>query len=146
MKKILACSLILTLALAIFTACDIWPEDKGFTYEEYENCAIFKFSDFDGIATVKLMRTVPGEGTIYYQSNLRDGDITLEYKENPYGFQPLANLSADDGLAFNSSNGYVTGESVEIKIQAHGYVHGEIIIAFTEVALKSVDRYTPGLF
>lgn len=141
MKKILACGLILALVFAFLTACDIWPEDKGFTYEEYENCAIFEFSDFDGAATVELTRTLLGEGTIYYQSNIRGGDITLEYKENPYGFQPLAELSADDGLAFNSSNGYVTGESVEIKIQAHGYVHGEIIIAFTEVALKAVDGY-----
>ena len=141
MKRIIACSLILALALAIFTSCDIWPEDKGFTYEEYENCAIFEFSDFDGIATVELTRTVLGEGTIYYQSNLRGGDITLEYKENSYSFQPLAELSADDGIALNSSGGYVEGGNIEIKIKAHGYVRGEIIIAFTEVALKSVDRY-----
>ena len=141
MKKILDCGLILALALAIFTSCDIWPEDKGFTYEEYENCAIFEFSDFDGIATVELTRTVLGEGTIYYQSNLRGGDITLESKENSYSFQPLAELSADDGIALNSSGGYVEGGNIEIKIKAHGYVHGEIIIAFTEVALKSVDRY-----
>ena len=128
-----------SLMLSCLTACGLIKKEK-ITCKQYENCAVFTLDYFEGSYSVKLPRTVPGEGEIYYQVNLKHGRLTVNYKEaglirNEY---KLAEFCADDEMPVNGSGGYVEGDEIEISFGTLSPVEGEIIIAFTEDALKAV--------
>lgn len=142
MKKLLALCLMAVLILSCLTACDLFKKDNGVTYKEYENCAIFTFDDFPirEIASFELARTGLGEGAIYYQVNLEEGALSINYKDTGliHQEQPLGEFTADDEMPVNGSSGYVEGDKITITFESDSSVSGEIIIAFTEDALKGV--------
>lgn len=138
MKKLLALILMTTLCLCCLISCDMFGKAEGLTYEKYENCAVFTFDDFEGKATIKLDRTDLGEGAIYYQATLEEGAVCVKYEYA--GVHELVELTADDEMPINSSGGYVEGNKIEITFEANSPVSGEIIIAFTEDALKAVHK------
>ena len=142
MKKLLALILTAGLVIACLTACDLFEKDTGATCKEYENCAVFTFDNFPAreTATFKISRTGLGEGTIYYQINLESGALSMSYKDT--GFihdeQPLGVFTADEDMPTNGSGGYIEGDKISITFKSDSTVTGEIIIAFTEEALKAV--------
>ena len=128
--------------LSFLTACDLFKNENNVTYKEYENCAVFTFDGFPIKETVEfeLTRTGLGEGAIYYQVNLEKGSLGISYKDNVLGeHQSLGQFTADDKMPINGSGGYVEGDKVEISFGALSPVSGEVIIAFTEDALKAVQ-------
>ncbi len=142
MKKLLACVLTAVLMLSCLTACDLFEKDKNVTCQEYENCAVFTFDDFPirETASFELERTGLGEGAIYYQVNLQEGALSINYKDTGliHQEQPLGEFTADDVIPINGSGGYIEGNKITITFYSHSPVSGEIIIAFTENALKAV--------
>lgn len=146
MNKLLSCILILVLTLTCLTACDLFGQAEGITYEEYENCAVFTFDNFpEGTkASFTLVRTGLGEGAIHYQVNLEEGALRIRYKES--GFihkaQPLGEFTADDDMPINGAGGYVEGDKITITFESFSPVSGQIIIAFTEDALHQHHEHT----
>lgn len=146
MKKLLALCLTVVLMLTCLTACDtfnsIFGGKSGVGKEYYENCAVFTFDDFESRICITLDRTGLGEGTIYYQVNLEEGALSIKYLD--VGFinenQPLSEFTADDEMPINGSGGYIEGDKIAITFEAFSSVKGEIIIAFTEDALKAVHK------
>ena len=146
MKKLLALCLTVVLALSCLTACDtfnnIFGGKSGVSKEYYENCAVFTFDDFESRICITLDRTNLKEGTIYYQVNLEEGALSVKYLD--VGFinenQPLSEFTADDEMPINGSGGYIEGDKIAITFEAFSSVKGEIIIAFTEDALKAVHK------
>ncbi len=149
MKKSIIFVLTLALTLLCLTSCNVFDvffgSEKGLTYKAYENCAVFTFDDFDGKTTVELERKGLDEGAIYYQATLDEGALSVKYKDSGYINEPLVlvELTADEKMPVNGSGGYVEKSKIEISFEAHSPVSGEIIIAFTESALKAVhkDKY-----
>ena len=143
-KRLLALIFTVVLILSSLTACnmldDIFGGKSGVSKEYYENCAVFKFDGFESRICITLDRTVLGEGTIYYQVNLEEGALSVKYSdvglinEN----QPLSEFTADDEMPLVGSGGYIEGDKIAITFEAFSPVKGEIIIAFTEDALKAV--------
>ena len=141
MKKLLVFILTAVLMLSCLTACDLSEEDKGVTIKEYENCAVFTFDNLPEreTATFELTRTGLGEGAIYYHINLERGSLGISYKDNVISVaQSLGQFTADDEMPINGSGGYIEGDKIEISFGTLSPVKGEIIIAFTEDALKAV--------
>ena len=141
MKKLLVFILTAVLMLSCLTACDLSEEDKCVTIKEYENCAVFTFDNLPEreTATFELTRTGLGEGAIYYHINLERGSLGISYKDNVISVaQSLGQFTADDEMPINGSGGYIEGDKIEISFGALSPVKGEIIIAFTEDALKAV--------
>ena len=142
MKKILCVTMLLSVFCFAFS-CDLFEKDNGVTCKEYENCAVFTFEDFSIGETAKfeLARTVHGEGAIYYQINLEEGALNISYKDRGFihNEQPLGEFYADDEMPINGSGGYIEGSKITIIFETHSSVSGEIIIAFTEDALKAVQ-------
>ena len=146
LKKLLGCFLTAVLMLTCLTACDtfdsIFGGKSGVSKEYYENCAVFTFYDFESRICITLDRTGLGEGTIYYQVNLEEGALSVKYldvgliNEN----QLLSEFAADDEMPINGSGGYIEGDKIAITFEAFSSVKGEIIIAFTEDALKAVHK------
>ena len=149
MKKSLIVILTVALTLLCLTSCSVFDvffgSEKGLTYKAYENCAVFTFEDSDGKTTVELARTGLDEGAIYYQASIDDGALSVKYKDSGYINEPLllVELTADEQMPVNGSGGYVEKSKIEISFEAHSPVNGEIIIVFTEDALKAVhkDKY-----
>lgn len=149
MKKSLILVLTVALTLLCLTSCSVFDvifgSEKGLTYKEYENCAVFTFDGFDGKTSVKLSRTGLDEGAIYYQASLDKGALDVKYKDSGYINEPsmLAELTANEQMPINGSGGYVEKTEIEISFEANSPVSGEIIIAFTEDALKAIhkDKY-----
>ena len=142
MKKILPCILATILLLTCITACDLMSKDEKITCKQYENCAVFTLDYFEGSYSVKLPRTDLGEGAIYYQVNLEYGRLSVNYKDaGLFGEeQTLAEFCADDEMPLGGSGGYIEGDKIEISFGTLSPVKGEIIIAFTEDALKAVHK------
>ena len=143
MKKLLALCLTAVLCLCCLTACELFEKDKGVTVKKYENCAVFTFDDFPlrETASFELERTDLGEGAIYYQVNLKQGALGISYKDSIIGVhQSLGEFTADDEMPINGSGGYIEGDKIEISFGSLSPVSGEIIIAFTEDALKAVYK------
>ncbi len=142
MKKLSALMLTVVLMLSCLTACDLFKKDKNVTCEKYENCAIFTFDDFSirATASFELERTGLGEGAIYYQANLEEGALSVYYKDTGliHQDQRLGEFTADDEMPAGGSGGYVEGDKITITFKSDSPVSGEIIIAFTEDALKAV--------
>ena len=144
MKKALVFFVIIALLLTCFTSCGLFGKDKGVTIKEYENCAVFTFDDFSEgeTASFTLARTGLGEGAIYYQVNLQKGALHIKYRDT--GFihieQPLGEFSAEEKSPINGSGGYIEGDKITITFQSNSPVSGEVIIAFTEDALKAVHK------
>lgn len=146
MKKLLTLCLTLVLMLTCPTACDsfgnIFGGKSGVGKEYYENCAVFTFDDFKSRICITLDRKGLDEGTIYYRVNLVKGALSVKYSdvglvnEN----QLLSEFAADDEMPINGSGGYIKGDKIAITLEAFGSVNGEIIIAFTEDALKAIDK------
>ena len=146
MKKLLVLCLTAVLILTCLTACDmfgnIFGGKSGVGKKYYENCAVFTFNDFKSKTCITLDRTGLGEGTIYYQVNLNEGALSVKYfdvaliNEN----QLLSEFTADDEMPINGSGGYIEGDKIAITFEAFSSVKGEIIIAFTEDALKAVHK------
>ena len=144
MKKLLVFCLTAFLIISSLTACnmldDIFGGKSGVSKEYYENCAVFTFDGFESRICITLDRTGLGEGTIYYQVNLEEGALSVKYSdvdlinEN----QPLSEFAADDEMPLVGSGGYIEGDKIAITFEAFSPVKGEIIIAFTEDALKAV--------
>ena len=144
MKKLLFLGFTIFSIILSLTACDmfegIFGGKSGVSKEYYENCAVFTFDDFDSSFCKTLDRTVLGEGTIYYQVNLEKGSLSVKYSdvglinEN----QLLSEFTADGEMPINGSGGYIEGDKIAITFEAFSPVSGEIIIAFTEDALKAV--------
>ncbi len=149
MKKSLILVLTVALMLLCLTSCGVFDvifgSEKGLTYKEYENCAVFTFDGFDGKTSVKLSRTGLDEGAIYYQASLDKGALDVKYKDSGYINEPsmLVELTANEQMPINGSGGYVEKTEIEISFEANSPVSGEIIIAFTEDALKAIhkDKY-----
>ncbi len=146
MKKILALCLTAVLMLSCLTACDtfdsIFGGKSGVGKEYYENCAVFTFDDFESKICIELDRTGLGEGAIYYQINLEEGALSVNYKDTGiiHQNQALGEFTADDEMPINGSGGYIEGDKIAITFEAFSPVSGEIIIAFTEDALKAVNK------
>ena len=143
MKKLLALCLTAVLCLCCLTACELFEKDKGVTVKKYENCAVFTFDDFPlrETASFELERTDLGEGAIYYQVNLKQGALGISYKDSIIGVhQSLGEFTADDEMPINGSGGYIEGDKIGISFGSLSPVSGEIIIAFTEDALKAVYK------
>lgn len=148
MKKILALALAVAALLCCLTSCDLFERKTGYDEslkcERYENSAVFKFDGFPigETATFELTRTGLGEGAIYYQVKLEEGSLSIRYKDT--GLirveQKLGEFKADDEMPVNSSGGYVEGDKITIVFESSSLVSGEIIIAFTEDALKAVHH------
>lgn len=143
MKKLLVLCLTAVLCLCCLTACELFEKDKGVTVKKHENCAVFTFDDFPlrETASFELERTDLGEGAIYYQVNLKQGALGISYKDSIIGVhQSLGEFTADDEMPINGSGGYIEGDKIEISFGSLSPVSGEIIIAFTEDALKAVYK------
>ena len=141
MKKILVSLFLLVFGLCL-VGCDLAENDKNVICKKYENCAIFTFDEFSANETIsfKLDRTSLGEGTIYYQVNLVSGALSINYQDRWHDIVlPLGKFSADDEKNINGSGGYVEGDKVTIIFESDSDVSGEIIIAFTEESLNSVQ-------
>ena len=145
MKKFSALCLTVVLFMCCLTACDMFDRKPGYDEslkcERYENSAVFTFDDFPigETATFELERTGLGEGAIYYQVNLDEGTLSVNYKDTVITtLQPLGEFTADDEMPINSSGGYVEGDKITIIFESSSSISGEIIIAFTEDALKAV--------
>lgn len=144
MKKLSVLCLTAVLILSCFTACDLLAKEKAVIYQEYENCAVFTFDDFSISESVSFTidRTGLGEGAIYYQIKLEEGSLSISYKDT--GFihqeQPLGEFAADDDMPVNGSGGYIEGDKIDVTFKAFSPVSGEIIIAFTEEALKAIHK------
>lgn len=147
MKKLLALILTVVLMFSCLTACDLFKKDEEkITCKKHENYAVFTLDYFEGSYSVELPRTGLGEGAIYYQANLEHGRLTVNYKDSGLigTEQTLAELTADDEMPISGSGGYIEGDKVKIFFGTLSPVKGEIIIAFTEDALKSIpsESYT----
>ena len=148
MKKLLAICLAASFVLLCLTACDIFEKDTGYDpslkCEKHKNCAVFTFDNFpiEEIASFDLERIDLGEGAIYYQINLKKGALSISYKDSGLinENQPLGEFSADDDMPINSSGGYIEGDKITLTFEAFSTVSGEIIIAFTETALKAIHK------
>ena len=147
MKKLLACILTAVLTFPCLTACDIFERKPGYDEslkcERYDNCAVFTFDDFPNreTASFELARIGLGEGAIYYQVNLEEGTLSINYKDTVINVvQPLGEFSADDEMPTGGSEGYIEGNKITIAFESFSPVSGEIIIAFTEEALKAVHK------
>ena len=144
MKKLFAYIFIAALMLSCLTACDLFKKDNGVTCQEYENCAVFTFDDFPigETTSFEITRTGLGEGAIYYQINLEKGALSISYKDTGFihSVQPLGEFTADDEMPMNGSGGYIEGGKITITFEPVSTVSGEIIIAFTETALKAVHK------
>ena len=136
MKKLLALLLITVLCACCFASCDMLGKNEGLTYDEYENCAVFSLDGFEGKTTVKLKRTLLGEGAIYYLADLEEGTLSVKYEYA--GVHVLAELSQDDAMPNVGSGGSVMGDEIAVSLESQSSVSGEIIIAFTEEALIAV--------
>ena len=146
MKKTVCLLIFIFLTLNCLTSCEalsgIFGGKSGVGKEYYENCAVFTFDDFDSRTCITLDRTGLGEGTIYYQVNLEEGALSVQYldiglvNENQF----LSEFTADDEMPINGSGGYIEGDKIAITLEALSPVSGEIIIAFTEDALKAVHK------
>ena len=141
MKKILSCVLAAVLMLTCLTACDLFEKDEKVSCQKYDNCAVFTLDYFEGSYSIELPRTDLGERAIYYQANLEHGRLTVNYKDAGLinGEQKLAEFTADDEMPINGFGGYIEGDKIEISFGTLSPVKGEIIIAFTEDALKAVN-------
>ena len=147
MKKLLALILTILLAITCLDSCDIeemfWQK-SGVDKKIYENCAVFTFDNFESEICITLDRTGLDEGAIYYQVNLEEGALGVMYAEsgiiNVDQNQMLAEFTADDAMPINGSGGYVEGDKIAITFEAYSPVKGEIIIAFTETALKAIYK------
>ena len=147
MKKFSALCLTVVLFMCCLTACDIFERKPGYDEslkcERYENSAVFTFDDFPigETASFELERTGLGEGAIYYQVNLEEGALSISYRDTIINtIQPLGEFTADDEMPINGSGGYVEGNKITITFESSSPVSGEIIIAFTENALKAVHK------
>ena len=144
MKKILALCFAMFLTLTCFTACNmldgVFSKKSGVNKKYYENCAVFTFDGFESKISITLDRTIPGEGAIYYQINIKKGALSVGYTDTGIGRkqQPLGEFTADEKMPINGSGGYIEGDKITITFKAISPVNGEIIIAFTEDALKVV--------
>lgn len=139
MKKILVSMFLLVFSLCL-TACNLFEKAKNVTYQKYENCAVFTFDDFPIRETVsfELERTGLGEGPIYYQVNLVAGALSINYQDTWSNvLQPLGEFTSDDEKPINGSGGYVDGNKITITFESYSPIIGEIIIAFSEDALKA---------
>ena len=143
MKKRLALVFALAALLCCLTACDsfddIFGGKSGVSKEYYENCAVFTFDVFESKIGIELDRTDLGEGAIYYQVNLEEGALSISYKDTGpiHENQPLGEFTADEEMPINGNGGYIEGDKIMIIFEASRSVKGEIIIAFTEDALKA---------
>ncbi len=115
MKKLVILLLVQTLCISCLASCGIVGEIEGLTYEKYENCAVFSFDDFEGETTIEIKRTNLGEGTIYYQSTLAEGTLTVKYEY--IGLHELAVFTADGDEPINGSGGYVEGEKSPLRLK-----------------------------
>lgn len=147
MKKLFALCLTVVLMISCLTACDLFEKKPGYDPSlkcvKYENCAVFIFNDFSSekAASFELERKGLGEGVIYYQVNLEEGALSIYYKDTVINtLQSLGEFTADDEMPINSSGGYVEGDKITINFESDTSVTGEIIIAFTEDALKAVHK------
>lgn len=144
MKRLIPFILILILMLTSLTACNLFDKDKGVTCDKYENCAVFTFADFPEkeTASFTLSRTCLGEGVIYYQVNLEKGALSINYKDAGliHKEQRLGEFTADEEMPLGGSGGYIEGDEITITFASDSPVSGEIIIAFTEDALKAVHK------
>lgn len=147
MKKLLALVLALAALLCCLAACDKFERDpvydESIKCEKGKNYAIITLNDFPVQENVsfELPRTGLGEGAIYYQINLEEGALSISYKDNILNSaQPLGEFTADDEMPINGSGGYVEGDKITIVFESLSPVSGEIIIAFTEDALKAVHK------
>lgn len=146
MKKLLVLILTVVLALSCLTACDtfnsIFGGKSGVGKEYYENCAVFTFDNFESRICITLDRTGLGEGTIYYQVNLNEGALSVKYADVGLFNENwlLSEFTADDEMPINGSGGYIEGDKIAITFEALSPVSGEIIIAFTEDALKAIHK------
>lgn len=146
MKKLLALVLCSVFALTCLCSCDIFEKKPGYDpsidCERYENCAVFTFDGFPGgeTASFTLNRRVLGEGEIYYQINLEEGALSVKYKDSGliHSEQPLGEFTADGDMPINGKGGYIEGDRITVTFEASGSVSGEIIIAFTEDALRAI--------
>ena len=143
MKKIFTLCLSFFWMLSLLTACDVFAGyGESFKYVKYENSAVFAFDDFPvrKKVSVELDRTCNNEGEIYYLVNLEEGDLNVYYK---YGvidtLQPLGEFTADVEMPVIGSGGYIEGDNVTINFKSNDQISGEVIIAFTEGALKAVQ-------
>ncbi len=139
MKKLLALCLTAILAIACLASC--FGQDEGLTYEKYENCAVFTFDDYKirTKTSIELDRTDLGAGVIYYQVNLEKGALSVKYTDaDSIEAELLSEFTADDEMPIGGSDGYIEGEKITITFESFSPVSGEIIIAFTEDALKAV--------
>ena len=54
--------------------------------------------------------------------------------------QPLSDFTADDEMPVNGSGGYIEGDIITVTFESLSPVCGEIIIAFTEDALRATNN------
>jgi hypothetical protein len=146
MKRVISLLLFFwVLALPTLILCGCVP--MGLIYQEYPNCAVFTFEDFGAgeTASITLARTGLDDGAIYYQANLTQGALSVKYKDAGIINDPqmLAEFSADEKMPIGGSGGYVYSDTVEIIFESFSPISGEIILAFTEDAIKAVhaDKY-----
>ena len=145
MKKLSACVLAAASMLICLTSCDtlndVFGKNSGVDKKYYENCAVFTFDDFESKICITLDRTGLGEGMVYYQVNLEEGALSVQYSEADLFSenQLLSEFTADGEMPVSGSGGYVEGAEIAITFEAYSPVSGEIIIAFTEDALKAVQ-------
>lgn len=144
MKKLFTLCFAVFLTLTCFTACNmldgVFSKKSGVNKKYYENSAVFTFDGFESKISITLDRTIPGEGAIYYQINIKKGALSVGYTDTGIGRkqQPLGEFTADEKMPINGSGGYIEGDKITITFKAISPVNGEIIIAFTEDALKVV--------
>ena len=145
MKKFSALCLTVVLFMCCLTACEMFDRKPGYDEslkcERYGNSAVFTFDDFPigETASFELERTGLGEGAIYYQVDLKEGALSVNYKDKIINTtQLLGEFTADDAMPINSSGGYVEGDKITIIFESSSSISGEIIIAFNEDALKAV--------
>ena len=143
MKKVISYLLFFTICvLSLGTLFGCAP--TGVTYKEYPNCAVFTFEDFPKgeTASFELARTGLDDGEIYYQVNLTKGALSVKYKDAGWINEPqmLAEFSADEKMPIGGAGGYIYSDKVEIIFESFSPVSGEIILAFTEDAVKAVHK------
>ena len=135
MKRWISLAVAAVLLLLCLTSCQAF---RGTVEcQRGENYVILTFYDFSGDYSLPLVRTLTGEGAVYYYASLTEGTLTATLMEEGREMQPL--FAAACGRAEGGSAGYLEGSGeVTVTLRADEPATGEVILAFSPEILQAV--------
>ena len=143
MKRWISLAVAAVLLLLCLTSCQAF---RGTVEcQRGENYVILTFYDFSGDYSLPLVRTLTGDGAVWFHTDLTEGTLSVFCREETAeDAQPLLVANAEGPL--NGSSGTVTGSGeILFLLSADAPVSGEVILALSPEILQAVHAGNPAL-